>query len=510
MKMHRDGARDTMIDERFVSLLEGLDTALFSLDSDRCYTYVSPSFEQITGYQAGEVTGNPFEMIIYQNDSKSIDLLFSAGSGPARADLLIRVRDKGVEKCAVVIGGAGDDPAAGWIGILAKITRGDPEDSEKIRKFTIAVEQSPATVVITDNNGSIEYVNPKFTRLTGYSLNEVLGHNPRILKSGSQDRDFYRAMWRTISSGSEWRGEFHNRKKNGETYWESASISPIRNQAGRITHYIAVKEDITERKKADEALRVSEENLRKKNHEMEKELEYAKVVISQLLPDQPPRSVRVAVDFRHIPLEAIGGDFFSFNTLHDDGMGVFIGDVGGHGVSAALFLSLVRSLTERLNGELGRYPERFITELNRELLKGGLYFFLTALYGYFDFSGGETEFRFAKGGHPPPLLYRAVNARVAFLTTRGMPVGITNDNEFTEKVVVLGRGDRIFCYTDGIIETRNVAGEMLDIRGLSSIVTRAGAVPFGGAIDYILEEVSRFRGYEPIYDDVVIIAFEVL
>lgn len=123
---------------------------------------------------------------------------------------------------------------------------------EQVRKLTRAVEQSPAAVVITDTVGHIEYVNPKFTRLTGYLLEEVTGKTPRLLKSGEQPREFYEQLWTTILSGQEWRGEFHNRKKSGELFWESASISPVRDRDGKITHFVAVKEDVTERKRLEE------------------------------------------------------------------------------------------------------------------------------------------------------------------------------------------------------------------------------------------------------------------
>ncbi|MEO0078502.1 MAG: PAS domain S-box protein [candidate division WOR-3 bacterium] len=123
---------------------------------------------------------------------------------------------------------------------------------EQVRKLLRAVEQSPATVVITDTEGVIEYVNPKFTSLTGFSAEEVIGQNPRILKSGMQDSEFYRNLWDTIKSGQEWRGEFHNRRRDGTLFWEAASISPIRDSDGVITHFVAVKEDITERKRIEE------------------------------------------------------------------------------------------------------------------------------------------------------------------------------------------------------------------------------------------------------------------
>jgi two-component system NtrC family sensor kinase len=116
------------------------------------------------------------------------------------------------------------------------------------------VEQSPATIVITDLDGSIIYVNPQFCKTTGYTVDEVLGKNPRILKSGHTGSEEYGTLWETIKEGGEWRGEFHNRKKNGELYWESSSISPIIDNGGVITHYLAVKEDITARKQMETAL----------------------------------------------------------------------------------------------------------------------------------------------------------------------------------------------------------------------------------------------------------------
>ncbi|MFB3920848.1 MAG: PAS domain S-box protein [Terriglobia bacterium] len=125
---------------------------------------------------------------------------------------------------------------------------------EQLRKLSQAVEQSPSCVLITDIDGHIEYVNPEFTRLTGYSLEEAVGKKPSILKSGETPPEVYGELWRAITSGREWRGDFHNRKKNGELYWESASITPVRNAAGAITHFLAVMEDVTRRKQAEREL----------------------------------------------------------------------------------------------------------------------------------------------------------------------------------------------------------------------------------------------------------------
>ena len=139
----------------------------------------------------------------------------------------------------------------------------------ELHKLSQAVEQSPATVVMTDLNGRIEYINPKCVKLTGYRADELIGNTPRIFKSGQQSEAFYHDLWQTITAGGEWHGEFCNKKKDGTLYWESASISPIRDQNGVMTHWVKVGEDITRRKDAErimlEAKKLAEEANRAKS-----------------------------------------------------------------------------------------------------------------------------------------------------------------------------------------------------------------------------------------------------
>ena len=122
---------------------------------------------------------------------------------------------------------------------------------EHLSKISVAVEQSNSTVVITDIDGNIEYVNPRFTKVTGYTAEEAKGKHTRILKSNQTDDNIYTELWSTISNGKEWQGELLNKKKNGELYWELISISPVKNSKGITTNYLAIKEDISERKKSE-------------------------------------------------------------------------------------------------------------------------------------------------------------------------------------------------------------------------------------------------------------------
>ena len=137
------------------------------------------------------------------------------------------------------------------------------KSEESLRKLNRAVEQSPVSIIITDTAGRIEYVNPRFSELTGYSVEEAVGRNPNIQKSGMVAPEVYADLWRKILAGDVWKGELINRKKNGELYWEWAIISPVTNDAGLVTHFVAVKEDITQRKNSERKLRESEELYRK-------------------------------------------------------------------------------------------------------------------------------------------------------------------------------------------------------------------------------------------------------
>lgn len=153
------------------------------------------------------------------------------------------------------------------------------KNKEHLRKLTRAVEQNPASIVITDLDGRIEYVNPAFCNITGYSKEEAIGENPRVLKSGKHDNAFYKELWDTITAGHVWTGEFYNKRKDGSFYWESAMIAPVKDQSDQITHFVAMKLDITRQKhlieelkeaklKAEASARAKSEFLANMSHEI--------------------------------------------------------------------------------------------------------------------------------------------------------------------------------------------------------------------------------------------------
>ena len=254
---HRDAEMQADYERRFRGVLEGIELAAVSLDREGRVNFCNPFFAQLSGWSTAEIIGSSWlERFTPQEERTEMARVLA---------LLATPRGFPLTYTCPVLTRSGEHRLFSWHnsltfdsnGVLSGVSALGEDITEKrqyeeqLRKLNRAVEQSPSVVVITDRAGDIEYVNPKFCEITGYTAEEVIGKNPRILKSGETSAEDYAALWQAITRGSEWRGEFHNRKKSGEAYWESASISALRDSAGTITHFLAVKEDITERKRLE-------------------------------------------------------------------------------------------------------------------------------------------------------------------------------------------------------------------------------------------------------------------
>ncbi|MFZ2302866.1 MAG: PAS domain S-box protein [Gallionella sp.] len=248
-------------------LLDSASEAIYGIDMDGNCTFCNPACLQMLGYQyADELIGkNMHKLIHYKHADEApfpveecrIYQAFRAGKEIHVDDEVFWRADGSsfpVEYWSHPQWHHGEVVGAvvTFIDITERILA-----QEKLLTLSRAVENSPASVVITDPDGNIEYVNPKFTQVTGYTAQEAIGQNPRILKSGDFSAKFYEKLWQTILAGNVWQGEFHNKKKNGDSYFEAATISPIRDDKGNIAHFVAVKEDVTERKRYEQELKKS-------------------------------------------------------------------------------------------------------------------------------------------------------------------------------------------------------------------------------------------------------------
>ncbi len=270
-------------EEKYRQLIEKSNDAVYLL-MDKHFEIINPRFTEMFGYKLEEVNRPSFNFIqlvapksIHIIEERIEKIKKGEKLNPIYEFTAITKEGKEID-CEVSTSIIEYKDGTATQGIIRDITERKKAE-EKILQLSRAVEQTPVSIVITDINGNIEYVNPKFTEVTSYSFDEALGQNPKLLKSGEQSEGFYQELWETISSGNVWSGEFHNKRKNGDFFWESAIISPIKDKEGKVTHFVAIKEDITEKKemineliktkeKAEKADRLKSTFLAQMSHEI--------------------------------------------------------------------------------------------------------------------------------------------------------------------------------------------------------------------------------------------------
>jgi len=245
-------------EREFRTLAENSPDCIARYDADCRTIYINPTLEKTLRRPASELLGTtPMEAPridetrVYQEKLVSV----IATGEAAEMDLVIPDRGEGERFHNICfVAERGEDGAITGVLAIGRDITERKHAEENLRKLNQAIEQSPVSIVITDTTGKIEFVNQKFSEVSGYSRDEAMGENPRIFKTGHTSAAEYNALWQTISAGGIWSGEFQNRKKNDELFWEHVTIAPVRDAQERITHYVAVKEDVTERKRLEERL----------------------------------------------------------------------------------------------------------------------------------------------------------------------------------------------------------------------------------------------------------------
>ncbi len=267
------------------AVLDGANYSIISTDPDGTIRTFNAAAERWLGYRAEEIIGRCTPGIFH--DDQEVRRRADALTGelgraiPPGFEVLVAKARLGIpdeyewtyirkngERFPVSLSVTALRNAAGeitgFLGIGSDITA-RRQAEEELRKLSQVVKQSPLAVIITTPAGNIDYVNPGFTEITGYTAAEVQGLNPRILKSGQKSPEEYKLLWDTITAGRVWQGVFYNKRKDGGHYWASASISPIRNPQGEISHYVGTQEDITPLKLTEQALQEAKEAAEKAN-----------------------------------------------------------------------------------------------------------------------------------------------------------------------------------------------------------------------------------------------------
>jgi PAS domain S-box-containing protein len=241
---------------KFKQYITHSPTPVFITDIQGNYTFVNPSACHLVGYSENKLLSMNIAQIAHPDEADETLKSFPKLLDGKHVREEICLCHKSGKKIYVILDAVMLDNQ-NIIGFCTDITDRKKAEDE-VRKLSHVVEQSPVCIAITNLSGTIVYVNDMFSKVTGYSFKEVVGKNPRILKSGEISKTQYAELWKLISSGRQWRGEFHNKKKNGSLYWEFATISPIKNKHGAIINYVKVAEDITKRKQTEEKIIESE------------------------------------------------------------------------------------------------------------------------------------------------------------------------------------------------------------------------------------------------------------
>lgn len=271
---------------------------------------------------------------------------------------------------------------------------------------------------------------------------------------------------------------------------------------------VGVFNDITALKKVMEDLARSEHELQKRNRAMERSLVMARRTMAAIMQEKMPSSEHLDVHCRFLPLEGIGGDYCSV-TVTGDSTSVFICDISGHGITAALFIMMIKYISERLMEVYGGDPAEFLAKLNSEVNSYGHTYYVTGQYGIFTF-GAKKRFAYSSGGHPRPVLVKR-GGTASFLDCTGRAIGIIRDSSFERMEVELETGDMLFFYTDGIPEARNHADEAMGFDDtLLQLFSRSIRRTLPETMDAVIGEVNAYCGGIEFNDDVLLLGFEVL
>jgi len=371
------------------------------------------------------------------------------------------------------------------------ITERNHAESE-MKKLINAVEQTADSVVITNNKGVIEYVNPGFVETTGYDRSEMIGHKPDVLKSGRHNKKFYQTLWNTILKGKTFRDTIVNRKKSGDIYWCEQTITPMKDAEGEITHFVSVMKDITEMKK---------------RQEQELRLQIAREIQQQLL------KVQISVpgyDIAGATFSATetSGDFFDFISMKDGNIGIIIGDVSGHGIGSALIMTQTRAYL-RAFAKMESDPGKILTLLNRELVADlDEKHFVTLILARLN--PHQKLLDYSSAGHLPLYMLNKAGKVVNELKSTGIPLGFMRDHKFDKsEFIQLEPENLLFFFTDGVSEAHSIDKTEFGFKRALDFIKKHRKSSARDIVDHLYKGVQSFSKNVPQEDDITSIICKV-
>ena len=333
-----------------------------------------------------------------------------------------------------------DGMVSGGVVMFHDFTQGR-EERQHFVLLSRVVQQTADSVILTDRQGVIQYVNPAFEMTTGYGKDEALGQTPRILKSGLHDAEFYREMWAQFAHGLPFKGMVINRKKTGELYWAQQTITSMRDEADNVTHFISVSQDITE--------------IRKKQ-EQEFQLQLARDVQQRFyapVPTVPGFDIGASVH----PADETGGVYFDFIPMADGSLVIAVADAKGHGFSSALVMALTRAYVRCFAASQLELDE-ILARVNQMLLKDLEHgHFVTLFLARLHLP--HRLLSYASAGHVPGFVFLDSGELKCTMDSTGPPLGLFSASKFSlQPAIQLNLGEIAVFLTDGVTESTTPDG----------------------------------------------------
>ncbi len=354
------------------------------------------------------------------------------------------------------------------------------------------VEQIADGVFLTDRQGFIEYVNPAFEAMTGFSPHEVRGKTPRILKSGALDAGFYKQLWTELTAGHPFQGTLVNRKKTGELYHVEETIVPLLDRAGIPTHFVAVMRDITEglaRQEREVQLRMARQ-------------------IQQKFYCTPPVVPGFEIAAQAYPAYHTSGDYFDFIPLSNGRLAIAVGDVEGHGFGSALVMALTRAYM-RSFAAMGLEVDEILTQVNRMLVQDlGSGCFVTLILASLD--APNRTLVYASAGHVPGYVIGESGQIEWSLESSGPPLGLFPEITLARSPSIpLQAGQLLVLLTDGITESTSPEGEEWGVEGALDYLRSCRDLTAHELVDGLYREARRYACNELQQDDITSVIIKV-
>jgi PAS domain S-box-containing protein len=459
-------------------------------DTQGYFRRVNRAFERVLGWTSEELLRRPFLDFVHPEDvDATVHEISRLASGIPTASFENRYRcsDGGYRN---LLWTAFPEAETGLLYAVARDMTDRDRREAVARQLANAVEQTADTVIITDRAGSIVYVNPAFEHKTGYEAEEVKGQTPRILKSNVHPPEFYRQLWADLLAGQVFRGVVTNRKKSQELYEAEQTITPMKDRQGRITHFVSVVKDITERRRREK---------------QDLELRLAASIQKRLYPEEMPEVTGFDIAAATAPAGELSGDYFDFVTFRDGSLGIAIGDVCGHGLGQALIMvgnrAYLRSLA-REHTDVGTILTTLDQLLTPDLAPASFMSLLLVRL-----NPQTRAFQYANAGHETGyLLDRSGSVKTA-LTSTGLPLGFPAEISpgrvvETSPPIPFGWGDVLVLLTDGIVEAESRDGVPFGRKRVVEVIGAQVETPARGLLASLSGAFRCFMDGTPQADDI--------